>query len=72
MEVARGRDPGQQFARVRRLEDPDGAITHPAVGVYLFGQAQDRLGRTHRGRMAATMSVDHEQVNSVAAHVEHS
>ena len=29
MEVARGRDPGQQFAHVRRLQDPDGAITHP-------------------------------------------
>ena len=58
---------------VDRLDElGDGAVTHPAVGVNLFGQAQDRLGRTHRGGVTATMGVDHQEVDCVAAHVEDS
>ena len=42
-----------------------------ARAVDRLGQSQRGLGRTHRRRMPAAVGIDHQQMNRVAAHVEH-
>ena len=57
---------------VDRADQPVGAATGQFAGlVDRLGEPQRGLGGAHRGRVPAAAGIDHQQMNGIAAHVEH-
>ena len=62
----------QPCHRCRGLGERSGARRGQLAGrVDLFGQTQCRLGGAHRRRVPTAAGIHHQQVDGIAAHVEH-